>query len=185
MGIWDRHGGSASYHRKGGVSAMIKVKSFTAQLKIFHARTELDELDKEVCDFIASQGIRKVISIGDAPTTGDKGETIGLIRVLAYEEPLAGSRERYQEKVESTLNEWGAEIENLRKKADLLGAEARGKYREQIEDLRTRQETARKKLEELKRTGGEAWDDLRSGADAALDELKKGVEGAIARLKKY
>ena len=38
---------------------MIKVKSFTAQLKIFHARTELDELDKEVCDFIASQGIRK------------------------------------------------------------------------------------------------------------------------------
>ena len=163
---------------------MIKVKSFTSQLKIFHSRHELDELDKEVCDFIASQGIRKVISISDASTTGDKGETIGLIRVLTYEEPLAGSKEHYQEKIESTLNEWGEEIEKIRKKADQLGADARDKYRGQIEDLRARQETARKKLEDLKRTGGEAWEDLRTGAEAALDELKKGVEGAVAKLKK-
>jgi hypothetical protein len=69
---------------------MIKVKSFTSQLKIFHARHELDELDKEVGDFIASQGIRKVISISDASTTGGKGETIGLIRVMTYEEPVGG-----------------------------------------------------------------------------------------------
>jgi len=68
---------------------MIKVKSFTAQLKIFHTRHELDALDKEVSDFIASRGIRKVISIGDSSTTGNSGETIGLIRVLAYEEPVA------------------------------------------------------------------------------------------------
>jgi hypothetical protein len=169
---------------KGESSAMIKVKSFTSQLKIFHTRHELDELDKEVCDFIASQGIRKVISISDASTTGEKGETIGLIRVLTYEEPVAGSKEHYQEKIESTLNEWGEEIEKIRKKADLLGAETRGKYREQIEDLRARQEAAWKKLEDLKRTGGEAWEDLRNGAEAALDELKKGVEGAVAKLKK-
>ena len=163
---------------------MIKVKSFTTQLKIFHARHELDALDKEVSDFIASRGIRKVISIGDSSTSGNSGETIGLIRVLAYEEPAAGSREHYQEQIESTLDEWGEEIEKIRKKADRLGAEARGKYREQIEDLRARQETARKKLEDLKRSGGEAWEDLRSGAESALDELKKGVEGAVAKLKK-
>jgi len=169
---------------KGETSAMIKVKSFTTQLKIFHTRHELDELDKEVCDFIASQGIRKVISISDASTTGDKGETIGLIRALTYEVPVAGSKEHYQEKIESTLNEWGEEIEKIRKMADQLGAEARDKYREQIEDLRARQETAWKKLEDLKRTGGEAWEDLRNGAEAALDELKKGVEGAVAKLKK-
>jgi hypothetical protein len=70
---------------------MIKVKSFTTQLKIFHTRHELDELDKEVGDFIASQGIGKVISISDASTTGEKGQTIGLIRVLTYVEPVAGS----------------------------------------------------------------------------------------------
>jgi hypothetical protein len=90
---------------------MIKVKSFTTQLKIFHARQELDELDKEVCGFIASQGIRKVISIGDASTTGEKGDTIGLIRVLTYEEPVAGSLE--------DLKRTGGEAwEDLRKGAD-------------------------------------------------------------------
>lgn len=163
---------------------MIKVKSFTSQLKIFHTNHELDELDKVVSDFIASRRIRKVISISDSSTTGNSGETIGLIRVLAYEEPAAGSREQYLEQIESSLNEWGEEIEKIRKKADKLGVEARGKYREQIEDLRGRQETARKRLEDLKRTGGEAWEDLRSGAEAAIDELKKAVEGAIAKIKK-
>ncbi len=68
---------------------MIKVKSFASQLKIFHARHELDDLDKEVGDFIAAKGINKVISVSDVSTTGDKGETIGLIRVLTYEEPAA------------------------------------------------------------------------------------------------
>lgn len=163
---------------------MIKVKSFTTQLKIFHARHELDELDKEVSDFIAARGIRRVISVSDSSTTGSSGESIGLIRVLAYEEPAAGSREHYQEQIESKLNEWGEEIEQIRKKADKLGGDAREKYKEQIEELRARQETARKKLEDLKRTGGEAWEDFRSGAEAALDELKKGVEGAVAKLKK-
>ena len=163
---------------------MIKVKSFTTQLKIFHARHELDELDKEVSDFIASRGIRKIISISDSSTTGSSGETIGLIRVLAFEEPAAGSREHYQEQIESTLNEWGEEIEKIRKKADKLGTDARGRYREQIEDLRAKQDTARKKLEDLKRTSGEAWEDLRNGAEAAIDELKKGVEGAVAKIKK-
>jgi len=163
---------------------MIKVKSFTSQLKIFHARHELDELDKEVSDFIASRGIRKVISIGDASTTGEKGETIGLIRLLTYEEPAAAPREQYLERIESALDAWGGEIEKIRAKADQLGAEAKGRYREQIEDLRARQETARRKLEDLRKAGGAAWEDLRNGAEAALDELKRGVEGAVARLKK-
>lgn len=73
---------------------MIKVRTFTSQLKIFHARQELDELDKEVNDFIVSHGIRKVISISDASTTGEKGETIGLIRSLTYEEPSAGAMKK-------------------------------------------------------------------------------------------
>ena len=163
---------------------MIKVKTFTSQLKIFHTRHELDDLDKEINEFIASRGIRKVISISDASTTGDKGETIGLVRVMAYEEPGEGSREVYTEKIEATLQQWGEEIEKLRKKADQLGAEARVKYRDQIEDLHVRQETARKRLEELKKEGGEAWEDLRKRVESAVEELKKGVESAIGKMKK-
>ncbi len=163
---------------------MIKVKTFTSQLKIFYTMKELDALDRAVNDFIAAEGIRKVVSVGDAVTTGEKGEAIGLIRVLAYEDPAAAERERHLEKLEARLRDWSEEIEKARAKADKLGAAAGARYRSQVEDLKARQEEARKKLRELARSGGEAWDDLKSGADAALEELKKGVEGAVARLKK-
>ncbi|NIO16464.1 MAG: hypothetical protein GTN70_05630 [Deltaproteobacteria bacterium] len=66
---------------------MVKVKTFTSQLKIFHVKRELDALDGEVNDFIEKNGIKKVISVSDTSTTGESGEAIGLIRVLAYEAP--------------------------------------------------------------------------------------------------
>lgn len=46
---------------------------------------ELKKLDDMVNDFL-SGGVKKVISVSDSPTTDDKGETIGLVRVIAYEE---------------------------------------------------------------------------------------------------
>lgn len=163
---------------------MLKVKTFTTQLKIFHTRHELDELDREVNDFIASKGIRKVISVSDAATTGGSGETIGLIRALTYEDPVAGSRQMYQDKIEAALREWGEEAEKIRVKADKLGAGARVRFRDQIDDLHARRETARKEIDQLKTASGEAWEDLRKGAETAIEELKKGVEGAIGKMKR-
>jgi F0F1-type ATP synthase membrane subunit b/b' len=163
---------------------MIRVKTFTSQLKIFHTRNELLELDQAVNDFVASQGIRKVISVSDAVTTGVKGEAIGIIRVITYEEPGEGAREKVLGKMEEKLKEWGGEIENLRGKADRLGAEARKKLQEQVEELRAKQESARQKLQEMRKTGGEAWEDLRTGAETALDDLRKAGERALGKRKK-
>jgi hypothetical protein len=39
-----------------------------------------------VNEFISGTGIKKVLSVSDTATTDDKGETIGLVRVVAYEE---------------------------------------------------------------------------------------------------
>ena len=66
---------------------MTKVRTFTSQLKIFHMMQEIEDLDEQVNDFIASNQIRTVISTSDAITTGGDGETVGIIRVLTYEEP--------------------------------------------------------------------------------------------------
>lgn len=65
---------------------MVKVKTFTSEIKIFHTMQELNQLDEKVNDFISEKGIKKVISVSDTCTTGDTGATIGLIRTLAYEE---------------------------------------------------------------------------------------------------
>ena len=64
---------------------MIKVKTFGEPLQIFKVRKELDELDARVNAFIMDNGITKVISVSDSTTIED-GATIGLIRVLVYDQ---------------------------------------------------------------------------------------------------
>ncbi len=64
---------------------MVKVKTFSTQLRIFHVKEELDELDKAVNDFIKKNKIKKVVSVSDSSTANIDGGTMGLIRVVAYE----------------------------------------------------------------------------------------------------
>jgi hypothetical protein len=64
---------------------MIEVKTFTQVLQIFKTAKELDDLDRRVNDFLREKGIQKVVSVSDATTTDDKGATMGIIRVVAYE----------------------------------------------------------------------------------------------------
>jgi hypothetical protein len=64
---------------------MFKVKTFGIEIRPLKTMHELSELDSMVNKFISENNIRKVISVSDVATTDDKGETIGLIRVLCYE----------------------------------------------------------------------------------------------------
>lgn len=64
---------------------MVKVKTFSTQLRIFHVKEELDALDKTVNDFIKKSKIKKVISVSDSSTANIDGGTMGIIRVIAYE----------------------------------------------------------------------------------------------------
>jgi hypothetical protein len=63
---------------------MIKVKTFSSELRIFRTMKELEELDEKVNRFIADHGIRDVIGVSDCATADDSGMTIGLIRTLTY-----------------------------------------------------------------------------------------------------
>jgi hypothetical protein len=64
---------------------MVKVKTFATELKIFHTMKELENLDEQVNQFIKEDSISKIVSVSDTCTTDDKGATIGVIRVIAYE----------------------------------------------------------------------------------------------------
>jgi hypothetical protein len=71
---------------------MIKVKTFTNELKVLHVMNELEELDNQVNRFIQDSGVEKVVSVSDACTTGE-GRTIGIIRVLTYKESKSSVKE--------------------------------------------------------------------------------------------
>ena len=64
---------------------MIKVKTFTSPLKIFHVHNELMTLDKEVNEFLQTNAIKNVVSVSDC-TTSTEGGTMGIIRVVTYED---------------------------------------------------------------------------------------------------
>ena len=66
---------------------MVKIKTFTSELKVFQTATELVNLDERVNQFREENRIKKIISASDACTTDNTGATIGIVRVMAYEEP--------------------------------------------------------------------------------------------------
>ena len=63
---------------------MVKVKTFTSQLKILAAMKELSDLDEQVNQFIKENKIQDVVSVSDTCTSDETGATMGIIRVLAY-----------------------------------------------------------------------------------------------------
>jgi hypothetical protein len=65
---------------------VVRVKTFTMPLKIFETVRELEALDEQVNKFIQEKQIKKILSTSDACTTDANGATIGIIRVVAYEE---------------------------------------------------------------------------------------------------
>ncbi len=64
----------------------LKVKTFGMEIRPLKAMQELQQLDLLVNRFVAENGVKRVISVSDTPTCDDTGETIGLVRVLAYED---------------------------------------------------------------------------------------------------
>jgi hypothetical protein len=52
---------------------------------------------------------------------------------------------------------------------------------QQMEELRQKQEIARKKLDEMKLAGGKVWEDLKSGMDKAVEDLEKSFDRAVSR----
>jgi hypothetical protein len=68
-------------------AAMIKVRTFATPIKIFATMRELHDLDAQVQEFLKEEGADKVFSMTDTTTVGENGETIGLMRAVAYRVP--------------------------------------------------------------------------------------------------
>ncbi len=64
---------------------MIRVKTFATPIKIFAAARELHDLDEQVASYLAEQKAEIVFSVSDTTTAGENGETIGLIRTVAFQ----------------------------------------------------------------------------------------------------
>jgi len=92
-------------------------------------------------------------------------------------------KEAYEQKLQAQLDEWGAEIDKLKAKAESAEADAQLEHYKRIEELRSMQESAANKIAELKDAGDDAWEDLKAGIDSAWDSLGNALKSAASRFK--
>jgi TolA-binding protein len=88
------------------------------------------------------------------------------------------SKEEFQKKLETQLNELDAKIAKLREKGSDLKDEAKVKWDRKMADLEKKRDAARAKLDEVGRSSAEAWKDVQKGAASAWDELDKAFRDA-------
>jgi len=63
-----------------------KVKTFGTDMKVFQVHKELERLDRDVNEFFGKRPEATLVGVSDMPVSDDRGATIGMVRVVAYEE---------------------------------------------------------------------------------------------------
>lgn len=90
-------------------------------------------------------------------------------------------KDAYIRKMQTRLNEFDKEINMLAVKAIRAKPEAKQEYYKQIEKLRGKQDDAMMKLETLRQTGDDTWENFKAGIESAWDDLGAAVKSAACR----
>ena len=88
------------------------------------------------------------------------------------------TKEEFQKKLETQLNELDAKIAKLHEKGSDLKGEAKVKWDQKMADLKKKQEAARAELAEVSHSSAKAWKDVQKGATSAWDDLDKAFQDA-------
>ena len=84
----------------------------------------------------------------------------------------------FEKRLKSSLVNMDAEIAKLHEKGLALKDDAKTRWNEKMANLKAKQEVARKKVDELGKSTGEAWERVEKGAQSAWDDLQKAFQEA-------
>lgn len=90
-------------------------------------------------------------------------------------------KEAYEKKTEAQLNEWSAEVDRLKAKAEKAAADAQIDFQREIDSAKAKMDAANDKLQEVKNASDDAWEDLKNGLDGALSSLGTALEAGKSR----
>ncbi|MEX0694561.1 MAG: coiled coil domain-containing protein [Rhodospirillales bacterium] len=90
-------------------------------------------------------------------------------------------KQAYEQKFQAQFDEWSAEIDKLKARAERADADAQITYHEEVDKLRARQDEMNQKLKELKDTGDDAWGDIVAGVESAQSALGNALRSARSR----
>ena len=93
------------------------------------------------------------------------------------------TKDEYKARIDAQLKEWSAKIAEMKAKADVAEANIKAEYQKQVELLRIKKAETQAKLEELKKTGDDAWETIKAGLDHAAHDLKTAINNAVSKFK--
>jgi hypothetical protein len=128
-------------------------------------------------------GLNRVVTLSDAPVSAEDLRREVRDALEAAKAYTFQQKDEYQRRLEALTRELDERIDDLRDRAEAVGAEARKEYAQEIEELRQRREAVRQRLARVKSASAEAWEDIKSGVSAALEDLQKAYERARSRFK--
>jgi flagellar biosynthesis chaperone FliJ len=92
-------------------------------------------------------------------------------------------KESYLEYLQEQLDQWLAEVKELKEKAKVGGSRAMENMPDQIKVLERKVEEGRKKIKEIADANEESWESLKEGFDGAWESLSAGFKDAAAKFK--
>ena len=87
-------------------------------------------------------------------------------------------KEDFETRLKASLAEMDEEMDRLHEKGRALKDEAKTRWTEKMADLEAKQQAARDKLGEVRKSTGEAWEHLEKGAQSAWDDVRKAFQDA-------
>jgi len=105
-------------------------------------------------------------------------EILRAVRSLSFDK-----RSDYEKKLTAHLNRLDERIEDLQDRIADGGEEAVKRSAEELQELRKKREAVRAKMDALKDTRADAWEDVKRDLDRALDDLQSSYDRARSRLK--
>ena len=94
-----------------------------------------------------------------------------------------GKREEYIDRLAAQLKVWGAEIDVLKAKAAKETVEVKIAIHKEIEILNKKMQEAQKKLKNLGKKTGDAWESLSEGTNKAWNDLREAMHQAGEKFK--
>ncbi|HDP80866.1 MAG TPA: hypothetical protein ENN21_08495 [Spirochaetes bacterium] len=89
------------------------------------------------------------------------------------------NKSAFLQKVESRLKEWDAELQILQAKVDRVGADARVKYLEKVQELKQKRGELQERARQIKDSAAESWESLTDGLESSWSQLKSGLKSAL------
>ena len=90
-------------------------------------------------------------------------------------------KDAYEQRQQARLDEWAAEIDKLKAKAERADADAKIKLIEDINSAETMRKKIEDQLEDLQSSSDDAWTDIKRGLDQATTSLGKSLRSAASR----